>query len=234
LNLVRSTRILSKFPGQIFILKSFVELAQLGPIDPNLRFEMVDWKLSRAFGELCAQIRKAGTGDQRMKAHFLQRAADAQRHLDLMRDNNPHLVQLIKVLRKHTGDDLLKARRREARMPGPDGVRLLKSMEYMAIRFSRNLKLAEPLPDDPALASRCLIFRLAIAIRLLALRWAEHGGGVADARPERLRNDFVDLTYGAVATYWDGFLTMDKKAFDIYSETEYLANDFFPRIVFTK
>ena len=230
LNLIRSVKILSKFPRQVLVLKSSLELAQLGPIDPNIRFGMVDWRRTKSFPAFCADVRKVERDDEKAKAHFTQQAKKAKRHLDILLDQNDAIVNLIVALRNDTGDDLLKARRAGKPLPGPEGARLLTSIEYMANRFFRGVPGVPPVPDDPLSASRCYIFRTAIAIRLLALKWAEHGGGVENARREKVRNDFVDSTYAVAATYWDGFLTSDKKAYDIYFETEFLANDFFPRV----
>lgn len=229
-NLTRSLRILSKFPRQVYVLKGSMMLAQLGPIDPNHRFDMVDWRQTENFPSFCDAIKRLEHGEESVARHIAEQTAAARQHLDMLLGSNDALVSLIVELGKSTGDDLLKARRAGAQMPREDTVRLLESMEYMASRFFHHVLKVQALPSDPRLASRCYLFRAAIAIRLLALKWAEHGGGVGDVKPEKLRNDFVDLTYAVAATYWDGFLTLDSKAFDIYTETEYLANEFFPDV----
>jgi hypothetical protein len=63
---------------------------------------------------------------------------------------------------------------------------------------------------------------------MLALRWADHGG-IESVDDKTLRNDFIDLTYSVAATYWDGLETLDQKAAEIFRETDFLANNFFPR-----
>ena len=228
MNLVRSTASLAKFPHQVLVLKTSRELAELGPIDPNLRFEMIDWPRTRRFAEFCTQVQTIETSSHKPKNYFTERADVAQRHLDSLLAISPRLIHLIRVLKDHTGAELLKARRTGAPMPGAEGARLLRSIEYLARRFFRDDKLVLPIPEEPGLASRCYVFRLAIAMRLLALWWADHGG-IENAKEETIRNDLVDITYAAAATYWDGFETLDRKAADIYSETAYLANGFFPR-----
>src|SRR5690606_14600855 len=45
------------------------------------------------------------------------------------------------------------------------------------------------------------IFRYAMCGYLLALRWISLGG-FKDARPERVRNDIVDVTFSAYGTYF--------------------------------
>lgn len=227
-NLSRSLVTLAKFPSQVLVLRSSRDLARLGPIDPNLRFEMVDWRQTRSFAKFCEQVASVEKASESLRRRLEQQAADAQRHLDQILEFAPQLVGIIEAFHDDTGDELLKARRVEKAMPGKEGVRLLKSIIYLAERCSRFDDQLPTLPDDPAIASRCYPFRLAICLRILSLWWAEHGGGVADANHAKLRNDVVDLGYAIAATYWDGFLTLDSKAREIYGETDFLANEFFP------
>jgi hypothetical protein len=68
--------------------------------------------------------------------------------------------------------------------------------------------------------------RFAIAMRLFALWWAVNGtGGLRDIKPERLRNDLVNLMYVSCATFWDGFLSSERKMLDIYEEVVFIADD---------
>ncbi len=53
-------------------------------------------------------------------------------------------------------------------------------------------------------------------------------GGFGEAKPEKLRNDVVDLSFSAYATYFDGLLTDDKKLMSIYEFTAVLL-DYFKR-----
>jgi len=47
-------------------------------------------------------------------------------------------------------------------------------------------------------------------------------GGVGGVKPERLRNDVVDLSYVTYATFFDGLLSKDAKALDVYRDTKEL------------
>lgn len=42
---------------------------------------------------------------------------------------------------------------------------------------------------------------------------------VTGVRPERVRNDMVDMTFVAYATYFDGVMSSDKNVNRIYEET---------------
>jgi hypothetical protein len=52
-------------------------------------------------------------------------------------------------------------------------------------------------------------------------------GGAHQAKPERIRNDLVDVTFAVFATYFDGLLTGDKKIDEIYHETDWVLTHVF-------
>jgi hypothetical protein len=61
------------------------------------------------------------------------------------------------------------------------------------------------LPQPPALElPYTFIFRYALAGYLVALRWMAVGGA-KNVKPEKIRNDIVDATFAAYATYFQGF-----------------------------
>lgn len=58
------------------------------------------------------------------------------------------------------------------------------------------------------------IFRFALSAYVLALRRISFGG--ADkVKAEKLRNDLVDMTFAAYASFFDGLLTEDKRLQEI-------------------
>jgi hypothetical protein len=61
------------------------------------------------------------------------------------------------------------------------------------------------------------IFRYALAGYLIALRWMAVGGA-KNVKPETIRNDIVDATFAAYATYFQDFLSNDAKAKEIYGD----------------
>lgn len=60
-------------------------------------------------------------------------------------------------------------------------------------------------------------FRLGVCAHLVQIDWLARGGA-ADARVEKLRNDIVDASIAACATYFDEFMTNDAKANRVYFE----------------
>jgi hypothetical protein len=227
-NISQAMAIVGKYPSQVFVLKSSLELIQLGPIFPHLRFEMIDWRLTKTFAKFSEQVRTVDNAAAGTRRRLLEQVHAARRRLDSIKAITGNLARFFEVLRDDTGDDLLRARRKGTAMPASDRARLLATIEHMARRFFQGVEGVPPMPNNVVIASFCYPFRIAIGIRLLALWWADNGGNVAQAKPETLRNDFVDMTYGVAATYWDGLFTLDGKAAQIHTEIDYLANDFFP------
>ena len=73
-------------------------------------------------------------------------------------------------------------------------------------------------PDAKEAPDRFL-FRIALCMLLLALRWISVGGA-SNVNARRLRNDMVDVNFAAFATYFDGLLTADDKLASIYLEAK--------------
>src|SRR5712664_699129 len=62
-------------------------------------------------------------------------------------------------------------------------------------------------------------FRYALTGYLIALRWIAVGGA-KNVKPEKIRNDIVDATLAAYATYFQGLLSRDEKANEIYGDAK--------------
>jgi len=52
-------------------------------------------------------------------------------------------------------------------------------------------------------------------------------GGAGNTKPEKLRNDVIDVNFATFATYFDGLLTADKRAGEIYAEADVLLREVF-------
>lgn len=224
-NLSRTLSVVSKFPTQVFILKNSRKLLALGQIHPELRFEMVDWPQTKGFPTYCEDVRKAELGDKARVDRIMANSQAANSHLVKMLTIVPMMIELVGRLASQTDPEVLSARRKPdaVAMPGEGGMRLLHEIFDIASAIAERGN-APRIPDDTKEAARHYVFRFAIALRLFALRWAQGGSDIREARQDKLRNDFVDLMYVTCATYWDDFLTAESKMADIYGETSFLAN----------
>lgn len=72
------------------------------------------------------------------------------------------------------------------------------------------------------------VFRYALCAYLHALHRIAVGGG-KDRKDEKFAHDFVDVAIVAYATCFDGLLTKDKLAMEIYKNAKYLLDKGFLR-----
>ena len=81
------------------------------------------------------------------------------------------------------------------------------------------------LPRGPEVRNT-FIFRYALCGYVSILKRIEDGGA-GKTKPEKLRNDVIDVNFAAFATYFDGLITSDKRARQIYAEAEFLLREIF-------
>ena len=67
------------------------------------------------------------------------------------------------------------------------------------------------------------IFRYSLCRHLYGLMTISQGGLQGKTR-ERLRNDLVDMTFVACATYFDGILSNETKVNEIYKQAQFMLN----------
>jgi hypothetical protein len=79
---------------------------------------------------------------------------------------------------------------------------------------------------EAGVIQRVTALSTALCAYLLLKRWISVGGA-HQAKPERLRNDMVDVNFAVFATYFDGFLTADRKITEIYLETDWVLKHVF-------
>jgi hypothetical protein len=60
----------------------------------------------------------------------------------------------------------------------------------------------------------------------LALQAIE-SGAAGRAMPQKLRNDYVDVNFATFASFFDGFMSADKKAQGIHAFTTFLLREIF-------
>jgi hypothetical protein len=98
--------------------------------------------------------------------------------------------------------------------------KMMQQIVMMARALFDRHPTATKLPAPHELPNTFL-FRTALCVYLLLKRWMSVGGA-HQARLEKLRNDTVDISFAVYATYFDGFLTEDRKISDIYQEAKWL------------
>jgi hypothetical protein len=98
--------------------------------------------------------------------------------------------------------------------------RIVKTVMLIARAVFENHPSMKVLPAFEELPNT-FIFRVALCAYLLALDWGALGGP-AGARPKTLRNDLIDMSFAAYATFFDGLLSDDAKLNRIHAQARVL------------
>lgn len=139
---------------------------------------------------------------------------EATRHLDLMQSDAERIPATISMI----SENYSQAELRSLRTGGPFSEqtvdKIISSILQVAAFMFRDHPKIQKLPQYKYL-SNTFVFRCAVCVYLLVIDWISEGGaeGVESAK---MRNDMVDMTYAAYATFFDGLLSADKKAKRIY------------------
>lgn len=102
---------------------------------------------------------------------------------------------------------------------------LLRGRRTIGIEMTRFYLQPGGLPRGPEVRNT-FIFRYALCGYVSILKRIEDGGA-GRTKPEKLRNDVIDVNFAAFATYFDGLLTSDKRAGAIYAEAAALLREVF-------
>jgi hypothetical protein len=126
--------------------------------------------------------------------------------------------------RQFTDQELGILRRHEP-LTSEIGMKIFDGVMKLALKFFALHPGIEQLPPSDKVPYT-FIFWLALCAYIHALRWRV-AGGANDALPERMRNDIIDVTYAAYATCFDGLLSKDKMAKEIYENARSLLRNLF-------
>lgn len=217
-NISSAMKIFSDFPRQLVVLKSTREISALSGCRFGVRWRMIDKDQTKGFPDWCQGLDKAMAGDQELKRQILENGRAADAHLDIMLADQDSFADNLEEVTKHFTNAELK----ELRKDEPISKELFLKIFDNILEMAKSMFAAHP--DAPKLPSArrlpyTFIFRYALTGYLVALRWIAVGGA-KNVKPAKIRNDIVDATYAAYATYYDGLLSNDVKANEIYEEAK--------------
>jgi len=213
-SIFNSMRVLSEFPDQVVVLKSTQIVCSLSGHPAGLQKRLIDSSQTKGFNKYCKLLKQAQTGDNR-HVHVLQEyGEEATRHLDLVQSDAERIPATISVISKTYSQSELRSLRTGKPLAQQTVDKILSSILQLAAFMFRDHPKVHKLPEYKYL-SNTFIFRYALCVYLLSLDWISKGGakGVKSAT---MRNDLVDMSYAAYATFFDGLLSADKKANRIY------------------
>jgi hypothetical protein len=216
----RSMEVLSQYPKQVIVLKSTGVMAMLRGRRKGLQARMVDHEQTSGFADWCKGLEKAQLGDVALQKQLLDAGRDASAHLDRMLADAKTYADNVEVAAKNYDAAQLKILRANKPYTSELIDKVIDNiLNLAALLFAGHPKIVK-LPPAMELPNT-FIFRYALCGYLLALRWIEVGGA-KNVKVERLRNDMVDASFAAYATYFDGLLSADIKATELYRDAKVL------------
>jgi hypothetical protein len=186
---------------------------------------MIDETQTREFSEFCQHLQEAKRGDPSIMQQIMEIGREARANLDRMLLGASTFSRGIEQMQAtYTLAELKSLRRKEGHTPQLED-KLVRDVLSLAGELIKQHPSVTVLPRGPQIRNTFL-FRYAVCAYVSILKRIEEGG-VGKISDENLRNDMVDVNFAAFATYFDGLLTSDKRAADIYARGEFLLREMF-------
>jgi hypothetical protein len=223
----KSIEIVSRYPTQVVVLKSTPEIIKnQHATGTSSCVELKDQSQTREFQQFCEYVRLAGAGNTALVAQVLAFGRKASRHFNLLIDDSAKVAMGIADVSATLHPDHLWSLKKRKPLSHEAVEEMIKTILLLAALFMKKHPDISARPQTFSELRGTYIFRYSVAAYLLAIRWASDGGA-KNVKPKKLCNDVVDMTYVAYATFFDGLLTRDKKAKEIYEEMCFLLNKVF-------
>lgn len=211
-----SMDVLSDYPAQVVVLKSGEAAAMMRGRSAGLQRRLVDEEQTAQFDEYVRALKLAKAGAPELTKQLVARGEAATAHFTrMLLDAQSMSAMLSKMAQDYTKQERQAVLLGEDFPPGfmDKAAKFVLGMVAYALEQHPG-KMKKPtfveLPNT-------FLFRCALGLYLLAMDWVARGG-YESVRPERFRNDFVDVTFAVYASYFDGILSADAKVLRLHRE----------------
>lgn len=216
LSIINSMEILADYPNQVIVLKDTQTICGLTPKGEGLQNYLIDYAQTKSFSGFCKDIADAQNGNSSLIQQINRHGEAANFHMRKMLADTEQVRKAIALIANTYSPEELNFWRTGAVCPDGFSGKFFKRVLELAAEMFNSHPLVTSLPDFENLRNN-YIFRYALCSYLLALDWAV-SGGYQDVRPEKLRNDMVDVIFATYATFFDGILSCDKKTNQLYRD----------------
>jgi hypothetical protein len=225
----RSMAILAEYPAQVIILHGTQHACSLAGDGRDYWRRMIDNDQTQDFANYCSLLDRAQRGDASVQRELLDLGREATAQMErILADARGMSRALNGIADTYTPEELRQLRKTDAPYTEALVEKTVRHVMTMAAMMLSDHPTVTTFPDAKEAPDR-FIFRIALCMLLLAMRWISVGGP-ANVNAQRLRNDLVDINFAAFATYFDGLLTADEKLVSIYLEAKiWLENIFSAR-----
>jgi hypothetical protein len=229
-SIYRSMEILAQYPKQVIVLRDTQTVCGLNAVGKRLQRLMIDTSQTREFPEYCRHLEAAKRGDLLLQRQLLAHGREASAHMARMLGDAKGMATAIDGVAKLHTEAELRILRTRAGYSDTLIAKCINNILVCAASMLGSHPRVTKIPDARHLPDR-FIFRVGLCFYLLGLRWISVGGA-RNVKPERMRNDLVDVNFSAFATYFDGLLTADDKLIELHQEALFWLNTVFftPRI----
>lgn len=229
-SIFRSMEIVADYPEQVIVLKPTSIACGLTGREAASQKSLIDESQTREFSEYCHHLVAAKREDRFLQQQILEHGREATNHMERWRQDMATLSsgfeQMTTFISKtHSPVELQILRRREG-YTQEMREKLIQNVLMLAKELFNGHPAVTHLPEL-AEARDTFLFRYALCTYALILKAIE-GGGVKK-NSQKLLNTMVDANFATFATYFDGLMTRDKLAGEIYADAEFFLRESFAR-----
>ena len=215
-SIFKSMAVVSEFPSQVVVLKGSAKACGMSGRRKGLQRRLIDESQTSGFPEYVQALRLAQAGNLSLQRQILALGQSANEHFDKLLQDAQDMRLVFEVLGKaYTKEERTILREQRFYTPAMTDKLVRTLLEIVGMIF-RDSPLVCRTPSYQELPNT-FIFRVALACYVMAITRAAYGG-VRDVRPERLRNDLVDMMFVAYGTFFDGILSDDKGVNRMFTE----------------
>lgn len=215
-NLNAGLSVLRDFPGQVVALKSTGEVSQLVPGQRDMAEAMVNDDETEAFPDFCRYVRLALDGHAGLRRQLEERVGWAQAQMDVvLRGASTFGAEMAEFTAPFTAHELTLIRRNEP-MTLSMSEKFFGLVDAIVRRGAEMAPVRLTIPEAPLLADH-FVFRNTLCTLVSMLSFARRG--LVDRRPDRARNDVVDVLVATYGTYFNGVMSEDARTNELQHVT---------------
>ncbi len=221
----KSMSLLSMYPKQVLVLKGTQIVCGLKMNGKGLQKRLIDQNQTKEFWKYCKHLKQAESDPSLFKAEIMALGDAANEHMNGLLTNAEEIIKSISEFAQcYTNEELKILRKKQ---PFNESIKT-KFMQHVCLvtdlLFDSHPKTSK-IPEFENLHNS-YIFRYSLCSCILVMDWIAEGGA-NNVGLKRIRNDMVDMHFVAYATFFDGLMSKDAKANEIYSVASYIiANEF--------
>ncbi len=210
---------LKPFAHQVMILKSTGEVSRLNPDVDALPADLIDADQTEAFPDFLDQLERAAAGDDRVVRQLRDRAGWAQAQMSVVLEGASNFpIDLAEFEQFFTKRDIAYIRSGKI-LTNEMNAKFDLAVGNIAQALFENAP-TRLTPPDPATWPQHFILRNALCHGVYMLAFVRRGIGAR--RPEKARNDVIDVLLATYGTYFNGVMSEDALTNEVHHLARYI------------